>query len=292
MIIVRLDGGLGNQMFQYAFGRRLAIEHSCPLKLDITPFSLPPSRKGHHVPRKFDLDVFKIDPVFATPDEIREFSRYSSYDLVDKVVRKLFGFKKTVLLEPHFHFSEGAYNSSADVYLIGYWQSARYFQEIEAIIREDFTFADPLSEAASQMLSPIVAANSVCLNVRRGDFVVNPFHGTYGNKYFEEADRVLNRRLKDYHYFVFSDDIEWCIENIKLDVPTTFVTHEYAGPKFQDYLRLMSTCKHFVIPNSSFAWWAVWFNQEPDRIVIAPRNWFQDPSYDTSDLIPSEWIRI
>jgi hypothetical protein len=292
MILVRLDGGLGNQMFQYAFGRSLSIRHDSQLKLDVTPFSLPPPRKGHHVPRNYDLDVFDIEANFATTEEINRFSKYTSSDLLDKLLRKLFGFKKTVLLEPHFHFSSIAYNAPDDRYLIGYWQSPLYFGEIEDKLRSDFTFRCPLSEKASQMLTRINAENSICLNVRRGDFVVNSFHGSYGMEYFGQADEILRGRVTDRHYFVFSDDIEWCVDNIKFASPVTYVTHDYAGPKFADYLRLMSACKHFVIPNSSFAWWAVWFNRNDDKIVIAPKLWFQDSSIDSSDLIPSDWIRI
>ena len=293
MIIVRLMGGLGNQMFQYAFGRALAHRNSTELKLDKSSFPERTATDNGYVERNYDLDVFAFEPTFATESEVALLSKRSRVMIVDRVMNKALGFKSTVVLEPHFHFSKAvAHETNGDRYLIGYWQSRKYFQEIEPVIRDEFQFREPMSQESAELLGRIRSVDSVCLNVRRGDFVVNPFHGSFGVDYFHTADRMLKERLPAYEYFVFSDDIEWCRQHLSFDVPTTFVSHDYAGQKFQDYLRLMSGCKHFVIPNSSFAWWAVWFNDDAERVVIAPDRWFADPSYDTSDLIPEDWIRI
>lgn len=292
MIIVRLMGGLGNQMFQYAFGRCLSERNNSEVKLDTSSFPERTPANGSYVVRNYDLDVFDISPQFATDIEISSLSKRTSMPLLDRLLNKALGYKDSVVLEPHFHFSPIVHESPDNRYLIGYWQSPKYFAEIESSIRREFSFREPPSVEAQRMLEQIEGVTSICVNVRRGDFVTNPFHGSYGIDYFQAADAVLKERIADYQYFVFSDDIEWCEANLEFDVPSTFVSHEYAGSKFEDYLRLMSACKHFVIPNSSFAWWAVWFNQDPEKIVIAPKAWFQDPKFDTRDLIPETWIRL
>ncbi|MGH9820963.1 MAG: alpha-1,2-fucosyltransferase, partial [Pyrinomonadaceae bacterium] len=179
-----------------------------------------------------------------------------------------------------------------NVYLKGYWQSPRYFESNETQIRQDFTFREEMNQMAQELCAEILSKNSVCVSVRRGDYVKNDLLPCFGADYFQAADKVFRGRLTDYSYYVFSDDIEWCKANLKFDVPTIFVSEEYSGRKYQDKLRLMSACKHFVIPNSSYVWWAVWFNTNADKIVIAPKNWFFDPSVMTRDLIPTTWISI
>lgn len=279
-------------MFQYAFGRYLAYKHNTELKLDLSFFANQIPGKKNHVFRNYDLGIFNIQENIATEEEILRFSKRTKNDLLDRLLNRIFGVKRGHLREPHFHFSEAAFNSPDNTYLSGYWQTSKYFAEIESIIRSDFTFKEEIAEKAKPLLHQIKSTNSICLNVRRGDFVTNSFHGSYGVDYFQKADEIIKQRVSDYTYYIFSDEIEWCEANLKFEAPTVFVSHEFAGKKFQDYLRLMSSCQHFIIPNSSFAWWAVWFNQNKEKIVIAPKAWFSDSSMDTSDLVPSEWIRI
>jgi hypothetical protein len=292
MIIVKLAGGLGNQMFQYAFGRCLAHRQGFELKFDRSEFNIEQAGKKGHVFREYDLGILNIQENFATKEEVFKLGKRFENDLLDRACNRIFGRKKSYLLEPHFHFSPTAYNAPDNVYLVGYWQTEKYFKAIEPLIRTEFTFKEEMSEKAKEMLGRINNSNSICLNVRRGDFVTNNFHGSHGAAYFGEADAVIKQKIADYTYYVFSDEIEWCEENLKFDNPTVFVSHEFAGKKFQDYIRLMAACKHFVIPNSSFAWWAVWLNQDKDKIVIAPKIWFTDSSFNTNDLIPAGWIRI
>ncbi|MCB0311206.1 MAG: alpha-1,2-fucosyltransferase, partial [Bdellovibrionales bacterium] len=142
----------------------------------------------------------------------------------------------------------------------------------------------------------IQEANSVCLNVRRADFVNNPlanqFHGFCDSSYLQKAaERILGIH-PEVAFYVFSDDIAWCQSNLQLPAPTTFVDHSFKGQKFETYLYLMTLCNHFVIPNSTFGWWAAWLASNKQKIVIAPENWFVDKSIVTSDLIPQSWIRL
>lgn len=292
MIIVKLSGGLGNQMFQYAYGRSLAQRIGTELKLDLSHFRIQPVNNKNHVFRNYDLDILNVQETFATEAEVFALSRRFKNGFLEKAWNKIFGKKKTYLLEPHFHFSPVAYNAPDNIYVDGYWQTEKYFSEIEGIIRTEFSFKNEMGATAKELFEKIKQTNSVCINVRRGDFVTNSFHGSYGVDYFQKANEIIDNKLSNYTYFIFSDEIEWCEENLKFDAPTVFVSHKLAGNKFQDYLRLMAACKNFIIPNSSFAWWAVWLNQNNDKIVIAPKEWFSDSSINTNDLVPSDWIRI
>jgi hypothetical protein len=292
MIIVRLTGGLGNQMFQYALGRHLANKHRTVLKLDLSDYEDERPKPANHVPRTYDLDIFNICENFASKEEVEFFTRRYSNNLIDKALNKLIGLKKSFIREPHFHFSEKVFEAPDDVYLDGYWQTDKYFADIEPLIRSDFTFKESICDRAAELLAEISGVNSICVNVRRGDFVANNRHGWFGAEYIKRGEEIMSRSFSDHRFFVFSDEIDWCRENLRFETQATFVSHDFAGRKFQDYLRLMASCRHFIIPNSSFAWWAVWFNQNPERIVIAPRIWFNVESLDTRDLIPTDWIRI
>ncbi len=298
MIVVKLKGGLGNQMFQYAIGRHLAIKHKTPLKLDLT-FLLDRTPKKDFVFRDYDLDVFNLETDFATSDDLKPFKEFrisrltKLYNSIPRMLRKAY-----VLVEPHFHFSKEILDAPDNIYLDGYWQSEKYFTDIEDVIRKDFTFKDPLSGKAAEMATIIQnEPAAVCLNVRRADFVTSKkaqqFHGFTGVEYYQKAVAFLEgKKIENLHLFVFSDDIEWCSEHLKFDHPTTFVTKEYAGRKYGAYLQLMTLCRHFIIPNSTFAWWGAWLNRDNTKIVVAPKQWFRDPSVNTSDIIPSEWIRL
>jgi hypothetical protein len=141
------------------------------------------------------------------------------------------------------------------------------------------------------LLTNIRESNSVMINVRRADYLNTDFHGVFGMDYINSAVKIVESKVENPKYFIFSDDIEWCIENI--DLPNmTIVNHSYKGPKFSHYLQLMMNCKHFIIPNSSFAWWSACLNQNTDKIVIAPKRWFNRDDINTIDLIPDNWLRI
>ena len=289
MIIVRLDGGLGNQMFQYAFGRELAERHGTELKLDIGVYSDPALNDP---PRTYDLDIFNIQESFASEAEIVRFAKRTRLDIPDRLLNRLLGVKKGHIREPHFHFSNEAYNAPDNVYLSGYWQSEKYFRNVQPQLRREFTFRDPMSENAKAIYDQIVRTNSVCVHVRRTDYLTNPLNGLCGLDYYKKAEQLIRQKTHDPAYFVFSDDINWCRSNLEFEGDTVFVSHDFGPRKFRDDLRLMSACKDFIISNSSFSWWAVWLNTNKCKTVIAPNDWFRDKSLDTNYLIPEEWNRI
>lgn len=294
MIIVKLMGGLGNQMFQYAAGKALAEHHSTGLKLDVD-FLLDRTPRPGFVFRDYDLDVFALEADLASKRQTERYN-WRPTTRVGRYVRAFGGWfgQYRKYYERGFHFNEDFFRLPRNAYLDGYWQSPKYFADIKHLIRIDFSFKDAILERSQLLKLAILSNNSVCINVRRTDFLGSSFHGVCDMEYYAPAIEEVASKVSHPHFFVFSDDPVWCLENFRLSYPVTFVGHEHAGNKFSNYLQLMSLCKHYIIPNSSFAWWAVWFNREyqHDRIVIAPRRWFRDPTWDTKDLIPAEWLRF
>ncbi|PZR27456.1 MAG: hypothetical protein DI535_10625 [Citrobacter freundii] len=291
MIITRLIGGLGNQMFQYAFGKAASLRLNVPLKIDLDYLHNLSSDHAEFVPRKYSLDIFNIPDQLASKEETALFTNRVNNAAVNSLLSKLLGKKRSYWLEPHYHFSDKAKNAPDNVLLEGYWQSSKYFNEAETELRKIFTFRQPVSAAAGPMLQDITQRNSVCVHVRRGDFLINANHGFCGIPYYQQAERIISEKISDPAYYVFSDEIDWCRENMQFLPGATFVSTELAGHKDQDHLRLMAQCKHFIIPNSSFAWWAVWLSGRSNAVVVAPAKWYK-PAPDATDIYQPEWIVI
>jgi hypothetical protein len=284
---------MGNQMFQYAFGKYLATKYQTILKVDIHSLLDRTPHKKFFVFRDYDLDIFNLEVPVATRHEVNGFTKKINSFFPDRIVNRLIGVKPSCIIEPHFHFSQKIFETTDNSYLEGYWQSEKYFKPIsEDLKRNDFSFKSPLSQASEELARQIGNCNAVCVNVRRGDFLVTPLHGTCSPEYYKKGEAIIASQIDNPHFFVFSDEIEWCRENLSFNNTVTYVGHEYAGYKFQDYLRLMSICKHFIIPNSTFAWWAAWLNTNAHKIVIAPKRWFANDNLDTKDMLPPDWMAI
>lgn len=293
MIIVKLQGGLGNQMFQYALGRYLAQKHGTQLKMDVTELlDCSPKKPSWFVYRDYELNIFNVQEAFASPEETKAFTQRTGIYYLDKVLNKVVGRKKSFFYEGPQHFHDSVFNAPDNAYLDGYWQSPKYFQPVDDLIRKEFTVKEPLTPLAQTLLAEIQGNHAVCVNIRRGDFVVNPSHNTCSPDYYRAAETLLLAKRNNVHFYVFSDEVDWCRQNLSFSVPTTFVSHQYAGKKFQDYLRLMSACNDFIIPNSSFAWWAAYLSESKTKTVIAPKKWMNKPDFSVDDLLPPGWIRI
>ena len=290
MVIVKLMGGMGNQMFQYAFGRSLSLKKGVTLKLDLK-FLLDRTPKKNFVFRDYDLTIFNCKPQILIEEDKKSF--FGSFIMGNKYFNKFLPVKnRKFYTERRFEYDANVDKFNEDIYLEGYWQSYKYFSEFESTIRKDFYFKSKFNEEEEIINQKILSTNSVCINVRRADFLINSFHGVCNEKYFYQGLNYINNTESELNVFVFSDDIEWCKNNLNFAFPTTFVDHEYAGEKFQSYLQLMTNCKHFIIPNSSFGWWAAWLADFSKKIVVAPEKWFSDSNINTKDLIPHDWIRI
>lgn len=283
-------GGLGNQMFQYAMGRALSLKNKTTLKLDLK-YLLDRKPKKNFVFRNYDLSIFRCNPKIATEEEVKNILGIGI--LRNKFINKLLPlFYRRYYTENSFEYDKNIYRLSNNTYIEGYWQSYKYFEDISEIIRADFENISEFNIHQNEISNKIKSCNSVCINVRRADFLNNSFHGVCNIDYYQKGLKYISEKVDNLNIFVFSDDILWCKSNLNFRYPTTFLDHEFAGEKFGAYLKLMTECNHFVIPNSTFGWWAAWLNDSEDKIVVAPKNWFENNEINTKDLIPKSWIRI
>lgn len=289
MVLIKLKGGLGNQMFQYAFGMQVAQTLDTELKLDCT--SLLNRNKGDFVYRDFDLSIFNITAKHQVNHNLLKFASDLKISRLTKWIGSRVGSNLTLLKEPHFHVYEPYIEEPQDhaVYE-GWFQSHRYYVAVEEQLRQEFSFRDPVIAHSRSLLQDIGSTNAICLNVRRTDFLKVDALNTTNLDYFLSGAAKMTELVDNPHFYIFSDDVAWCREHIRLDHPITIVDHSHKGHKFGNYLQLMSKCKHFIIPNSSFAYWAVWLSNQKNQHVIAPKRWFADEQYDTSDLQRKEWI--
>jgi hypothetical protein len=301
-IVVRLHGGLGNQMFQYATAFALSKRDSRDLIVD-TRWLNRKTLDPLFVKREYGLGIFNVRGEKLGSNKRRfPFRHAFGPSILGQVETKIarcfthFGLSN-IYVEPAFTYREiPSFRLDKPVYLSGYFQSPKYFDEFETELREEFSFSQTLSFSEQEMQSRIEGSPSLCINVRRGDFVHNAknaqFHGALDASYFDRALIQSRRHVGDLPIFIFSDDIQWCERNLSHLGDVTFVSHEFAGKHFGAYLRLMSSCTAFIIPNSTFAWWAVWLSAAECPSVIAPKRWFLNDTPDTSDLIPQNWVRV
>ncbi len=292
MVIVKLIGGLGNQLFQYAAGYCLAERHKTLLKLDASHLNTDP--QGAFTKREFELNIFKLEPVFATGAETSPFLKKSSSRISRTVARKLPGlFTKLYIAESGNAYHKKFSTYPADTYLDGFWQSEHYFKPVEDSIRKEFIFRNPATGANEELIRKITQVNAVSLHVRRADYVnnkqVNNYLGTCSVDYYQKAVNLLQEKCGPVELFIFSDDIPWCRENLQWELPHTYIEHNSGKNSWED-MRLMSHCKHNIIANSSFSWWGAWLNNNKAKLVVAPQKWFR--SVENPDIYPTGWIKL
>lgn len=303
MIIAEIFAGLGNQMFQYAAARALAERLQTPLKLNISGYE-------KNILYPFDLNKFNITATAASKKEIGQAVSLPDNPLIRNWLLlsekfKAESFKRAIVREKHFHFTNELANATRNTYVFGHWQSEKYFKEYENIIRKEFTLREDIEDRI-ELIQQIQQSNSVSLTIRRGDYLQHPDLNLYGDKltYHYQAVNFITEKITQPHFFVFSDDIEWVKNNLQIAHRTTYVSEIHPGeayklnPKRHQDLLLMSTCKHHIITNSTFAWWGAWLSIYPSKIVIAPSQWFGDSFIlfgehpNTKDILPDTWIRL
>lgn len=330
MIIVRTNGGLGNQMFQYAAAKRLAHKHNTILKLDISDLV---NGYGHHI---YGLSVFNIKENFAsTADIIRYFPaeglkrlstkavgrkltnlsvgrilrhkaeslkrRYHNYDPCSKEGVSLM--EGRVLSQRFFHFDPEVLDAPDNVYMTGSFLSEKYFEDIKELIMQEFTFKPEESDEDKKVYEKINDTESVSIHIRRGEVVEESQNqATYNfihDDYYNACIDYIASNIRNPYFFVFSDDMDWVKTNFKISFPTHYVDHNYdsidyridSGTDFQD-MRLMSQCKHNIITNSTFSWWGAWLNPNPEKIVCAPKEFVRIWNFDNKDIVPDEWTKF
>ena len=299
MVVVQITGGLGNQLFMYAAGRRLSLHHRVPLKLDIAPFQAYPLRS-------YLLDRFGIAQDFATPEEVAALkSRALAQTQQERTrhwgIRNILNRRARAGRSTVFSADDslaGTYlpeilRTPRDVYLQGYWQSERYFQQIEKVIRSDLRFKDESRGENLSLAQDIASSDAVSLHIRRGDYASNPhlnkLLGVLPLEYYHRASQTIAKALPSARFFVFSDDPDWAKHHLRLGLPASFVSHNGPAAPHED-LRLMSLCRHHIVANSSLSWWGAWLCGNAAKIVIAPAQWFAQVPM--PDLVPASWLRL
>ena len=286
MIVSRIQGGLGNQMFQYAYGRYLAQRYDTQLWLEC-------SHSETDTLRNFALDRWRIaatpvEPAISTLLPRRYGGRGWSNLLqgqtpLRRVKERPFGFQQKYL------------NPGSRVFLDGYWQSEQFFPGMRDTLQREFQPARKLSPATLAVARQMEANNSVSLHVRRGDYITNQHansvHGVCTLEYYRRSVQQLLARLEAVQVFVFSDDHAWCAEHLALPCATKRVTHNAASSDHED-VWLMTQCRHHVVANSSFSWWGAWLGVDPTGLVYAPEPWFRSADLDCRSVVPASWNRI
>jgi len=290
--MVRLEGGLGNQMFQYAAGRAVALRTGRTLVLD--PVAIPCGRSR----RDYGLQALRIDERLAHPLELLVIRGQVGGRVprpLKAAVRAVSGRSWTLIADRQQGFDPRLFETAGNIVLEGSWQCAGYAEvdaEVAGQLRRDFRLRSPLPAVAAGVAAEIGRCESVGVHVRRGDYVsdsgVAEIHGPQPPAYYAAAAEVLAGRVAQApSFFVFSDDVAWAEAHLRFPGPTRFI-HETAGMHPAVDQRLLASCRHFLIANSTFSWWAAWLGDAADKIVIAPRRWFTVAPVPPG-LIPAGW---
>lgn len=293
MIIIKLQGGLGNQMFQYACGKSVGLQKRTSVKLDISTLKEGVQSK-HFSVRSFELNIFKATLYHASDKELNLFFLKSIHLKIWYKWLK----SNRFYTEPHFFWDKNLTTIRGNLFLNGFWQSEKYFAEFEKNIRDDFTFIADRNQKTMDKENEILLCNAISIHVRRGDYISSPtansFHGVNSLEYYETAMSKIEVLIDNPFYFLFSDDVLWAKEHLaKNRQNITIIEHNKGKDSWQD-MYLMSKCKHHIIANSSFSWWGAWLNKNVNKVVIAPKKWFanKEKNNQTQDLIPTSWIRL
>ena len=305
-VVIRLDGGLGNQMFRYAAALGLAVRQDRALKMEVSAFEACGKRSYQLDCLKVPQDLYTGAPLFQPA-----FSSIA-VRLIRRIKRKVFkgyvfkgyvfkggAFRKGVYREPHFHFDPAFFKlSDVEILLNGYFQSPRYFESVEELLRERFQPAVPLSATAAGWAAKITASPcSVSLHVRRGDYLQAPHsavHDALDRGYYDRAVNLIQRLAGErVEFFLFSDDPDFIAEAFA-DLPRAHVVRSDPSTSWEDMF-LMARCRHNIIANSSYSWWGAWLNPTEDKRVIAPARWFTPAKLaacNVLDIYPDDWILL
>lgn len=291
MVTVRIFGGLGNQLFQYAFGRALSLKKNTGLLLDYYDQII-----------RADIDeesLTKITDVFDLPVKLyigktrKKLINRRILSYLDWLIRKIYLMNSRLITENNYDYLKEKIEKSKKVYLVGYWQSEKYFADIKDVIGSDFKFKIERQVNNLDLYKEITSSNSVSLHVRGIDYKNYPFYRRCDVKYYLEAIDIICKNNSELKTFIFTDDIDNVERNYKELLKFSKIVNVKANFSSDAIdLLLMSKCKHNVIANSSFSWWGAWLNKNPNKIVIAPKKWFIDPEYSDEDIVPLTWNKI
>lgn len=295
MKIVYFFDGLGNQMFQYAYYKALKNkEKNIYANLD--------AYKRDYIQNIRDFNGYELKRIFNINVKEKKFlgdnffsrTRWKKINIIIKIIHKILRILNIIIYIENWNESiKERLNKKRVYFLTGWWQSEKFFKDIEKEIRKDFTFPKIKDEKNKEIENIISKTNSVSIHIRRGDYIKDKgLGGLTPLKYYQKGIDYIRNKVKDPVYFIFSNDIEWCKKNLKIKGQIYYVDWNKNEENYKD-MQLMSLCKHNIIANSSFSWWGAWLNNNPNKIVIAPEKWFNDClKMDYSNIVPKNWIKI
>lgn len=285
MIITEINGGLGNQLFQYAAGLSLSLRHQTQLKTAV-------QFKNSDTSRSLGLSHFNLNLIEATQEDVNQLYSGSAVDrAIQAVLPAQF---KHVYKEKHFAYQSGFEKLGSNVYLKGYWQSERYFSTIANQVKDIFTLQPHLYSNILPLIEEIKQTESVSIHVRKGDYLLHPYLDYYASlesTYYNNALAALQENLPQLKLYVFTDDPKWVEENLALPLPFTLISGVQTRSMYEDFQAMLS-CKYHIIANSSFSWWTAWLSAREGKKVVAPKEWFKNGPSDTADLIPKSWLIV
>jgi hypothetical protein len=296
MIVSNLASGLGNQLFQYAVGRQLSVLKGVELKLSVVTFKMQNLRN-------YKLDHYNITAEIATDSEIERFlHKYYTNSLSAKVSRNLEHFlprnKRSLYKQSDpWIYEPEVFDAASNIYIEGYWQNYKYMANLNPLIFEELTVKETYTDYIQKIIEEVQANNSsVSLHIRRGDYLTDKeasqLMGVLPLAYYYNAVDYIKTNIQDPVIYVFSDDLQWASDNLKTNLPIKFIDIEN-GKKDYIELDIMSKCHHHIIANSSFSWWGAFLNRNPDKIVIAPKNWVTVPEINKNVEIQfPNWIKL
>ena len=285
-------------MFQYAAAYALALRNTDEVVIDTSSFNDRSKPDEIFTHRSLELDnVFNLK---LRHDPSLEKSRYRGasgmngiFNALMKIwVRKI---RRSVLRENRHGICNDIKTAIGDVYLVGGWQTEKYFEGYEDQVRLLYSFRDTILEESGKLLHNIKDEDSVCLHVRRGDYVTSPMYsksiGALSKDYYYNAAMKIREAIPDPSFYIFSNDLEWCRSNL-LDIgKVTIVGEKHIGNNCANYMQLMTMCKHFIISNSTFSWWAAWLGEMENSIIIAPSNWTRSGMILSDKIVPERWLK-
>lgn len=291
---VKIYGGLGNQMFQYALCIALNQKGN-KTRISFSDFLFEYHHNGFNLSRAFKLKFpfpFPILNFFLTKCEFLYKNKYVGY--FSRRIIQLYHkkFYNTYSEEKEFIFDYNVFQQRSS-FIVGIWQVESYFKNIKSQIEQEFEFSKPTDSENIKLINNIKKCESVSIHIRKGDYETRHWKDILGfmdnTKYYNNALNYINAKLENPHFFIFSDDIEWAKNNFQLS-KYTYIDHNKGKLSYID-MYLMSLCKHNIIANSTFSWWGAWLNKNENKIVIMPDKWI-NKDYSPEGIFPQEWIKI
>lgn len=289
MRIIKLKGGLGNQLFQYSFAKLIERETGDIVKIDLSSYQALTEDQI----RKPRILKYNISLPIATERDIKEICKFN-HNGNSQSNRYRVGIALESILNCKYYFEKDrAYRNvktiASNLYFDGYWQSYRYVDAVIEELERDFIPVDPLGENSKHVLYEIENTESVFIGIRRGDYLtVKPEHyGSLGQNYYDAGMKYIADRIPNAIFYIFSNDIEWVQKNMSFE-KYNFVLVNDTEDDFEDYI-LMTRCKHSIIPNSTYHWWGARRHDNKEKIVVAPKKWFVDDA--PIDIVPTHWKR-